>query len=161
MTRPPKQKAKTPVPNKMIPYMDKKSPFKEKNDRVSPLRDNSRRGRETPSPNRGHSKSPTKGQYPPKASDKRPTMEDIAEKNETIKKLTKLNDSIKQENDLMINNVNQKVSYLRTCIRNLIISSNKLSRFLIKRTPDVEAALRIYENDKTVVETYLHNLVIS
>ena len=48
---------------------------------------------------------------------------------------------------------------MKTAIKNFIISSGKLHKFLQRRGAEIEFAFRIYENDKNLLEDYLKGLV--
>ena len=60
----------------------------------------------------------------------------------------------------MISTINQRMSHLKSLIKNLIFSSSKLPNYLLKRTPDVEMALKTFQNDKNVLDNFLATFVI-
>ena len=56
--------------------------------------------------------------------------------------------------------MNQRISHLNSLVKNLIFSSSKLPNYLLKRTPDVEMALKTFQNDKNVLDNFLATFVI-
>jgi len=68
-------------------------------------------------------------------------------------------EEIKKEYDNFMISMNQKISYLKMSVRNFIISSGKIAKFISGKSAEEEFALKVYENDKKVLENHLSSLV--
>ena len=87
------------------------------------------------------------------------TPENI-ETNNIIGQLQHNINELKSERERLIQSLNQKASFMKTAVKNFIISSGKLNKYIQKRGgAEIEFAFKIYDNDKKVLEDYLEGLV--
>jgi hypothetical protein len=68
-------------------------------------------------------------------------------------------DELKREYDSFVSTINLKIGHVKTSSRNLIISANKISKFVKPSTMEEELAFKVFENDKKVFDTYLSSIV--
>ena len=77
-----------------------------------------------------------------------------------VQKIKQDINNFEKEKDLIISSFNKKISCMKTLINNFKVSSSKLANYLIKKTPDVEAALKIFQNDKNILDSFIVSIVL-
>jgi hypothetical protein len=85
--------------------------------------------------------------------------ESDAEMNSQLNRARNDFDEVKKEYDTFVSTINLKLGHLKTSSRNLIISANKISKFIQPSTMEEELVIKVFENDKKVFDTYLNSLV--
>mgnify|MGYP001017081793 CR=1 FL=1 len=136
------------------------SPFKEKKGRLSPVREEQKKRNLSPqSVARDHGISYSHHKNSVQASE-RLFVDENNEKDEIIKHLSEINKNLKQENDQAVALINQRLGHVKGLIKNLINSSNKIVRFPLKKTPEMESAVKLYDVNRTALERHLEALVL-
>jgi hypothetical protein len=74
-------------------------------------------------------------------------------------KLVKNNEVTEKLNGDLLDLVNTKVDFFVNNVKLLLNCTNKLTKYVYAKSPEVEQLLKTYKNQKTVVEDTIQNLV--